>query len=77
MLFGVFPVLLALKQGKRKFHELILKNTFEFTLREDIKKIVKIAEEKSVPVTYVKVDELDALVRKNPHQVGLEGCNVV
>ena len=70
-MFGMFPVILALECRKRTFHQIYLKDTFQWTLRNDIKSLVSLAEEKEISIKYLHHEQLAALSGGRPHQVDL------
>ena len=70
VLFGVYPILLALQQRKRTCHQLFMKNSLRESDKPLVVELLSLAKEQGVPVRGCDVGTLDYLSRTRPHQVG-------
>lgn len=71
VLHGVFPVMIALEQGRRTFHKLYVKADFAERPRTKIRKIMALAEEKGVEIDPCSSMKINHLSQNRPHQVSV------
>jgi 21S rRNA (GM2251-2'-O)-methyltransferase len=69
VLFGLFPVALALQQGRRTLHRVYIREGQKDEPKPMTKAILKTAASKSVEVVECSPAELNALSQARPHQV--------
>ncbi|EGR33282.1 rRNA methyltransferase 1, putative [Ichthyophthirius multifiliis] len=73
-LYGLNPTQIALNANKRKIVELSLNESVKQNLPPKIANIINIAQQKEIPINYMKRDKLDKLVKHQPHQNVIIKC---
>lgn len=69
MLFGLHPVLLALKFGRRDLHCLYITEKGDNSHSADVQKVISLAEETGIPIKHLTLGQMDRSANYRPHQV--------
>ena len=67
-LYGINPILIALKEGRRKGLKLFVSSSEVIQLNSRITKIVNESKKLDIPLVFVTKTKLDNLVKGQPHQ---------
>ena len=69
VVYGLYPCLLALQQGKRDYHNLYVKWDLLKEPRSNVQKVLDLAAERGVEVHSCQEPVLSKLSNARPHQV--------